>query len=614
MLENGRLDAELAETALLDGSLAAALSADATAAPAALEVMVTAGGIEAGPFAVAFGPFSSAALPVSARLDLSGAGDDRAALVDSLNGTLSASLAGGAFALPDPAIDASAVDFALELAGLDGPLTGGGSLTLNGEAVAWSLEMAAPRALLAGDTSAMALSLDSGPLTAAFDGRAGTAPAAQGSLELAVPSIPALLAWLPGPPAGEMPVEQLDLAAQVDLTPTRVGLSQLSGTVDGAGAAGELAVDTGAGVPSLYARLQLGRLELDRYLAGGDGAAAPAGGDAGADGGGTGADGGGWSDEPIDVSALRRAAIDAVVSADAIVARGTEVGPTEITVRLGDGVLRVTAPAAPVFGGTAAVDLTLDGSSQVPSLALQASADGVQARPLLANFAGTDRLSGSTDAAVDVTASGISERALVESLDGGADLLFRDGALSGINIAAILRNPLRYLRQGPPSEAPSTDFAEFGGSFAIADGIATTDNLRMLAPLFRVEGGGTISLAPQTLDLRLMPTVVPTLEGQGGEFQQAGLQVPILIQGPVSQPTIRPDFSELAVDIIGDREQAGQAIERLRQGASPQEILGDFLGRGDQQQDGDGGDGGQGEAGTTPEDRVEDAIRGLFSR
>jgi hypothetical protein len=87
--------------------------------------------------------------------------------------------------------------------------------------------------------------------------------------------------------------------------------------------------------------------------------------------------------------------------------------------------------------------------------------------------------------------------------------------------------------------------------------------------------------------------------------------VPILIQGPVSQPTIQPDFSELAVDIIGDREQAGQAIERLRQGASPQEILGDFLGSGGQQQDGDGG---QGEEPTSPGEAAEDAIRGLFSR
>ena len=595
-LEGGQLEAHLTETAMLGGTVAGRISADADAAPATIEARATIDGIDAGPLLMTFGPFSAATLPISAQLDLAAAGDTQAALVSNLSGSLSVGIENGGLSLPNPAVEASAIALTAELPGFDGPVAASGTVTLNGAPVSWSLDVAAPRAFVSGAGSALAVSLVSEPVTLGFDGQASAAPSASGRVDLNVPSVGSFLAWLPGAPAGlDPPVEAVALSTSVELTPTRVALSELQGTVDETTTAGELAVDTGGPVPSLYAHLGLGRVDLDRF-------AAPASGEGG---GGTAGDAtaGGWSTEPIDLSGLRAANVDAVVSADAIVAQGTEVGPTEVTLSLADGELNLTIPGAPVFAGVVAVDLRLDGSGAVPAMALQASAQGVQAQPLLARFAGTDRLSGTTAMTVDVTASGASQRDLVQALDGSADVMFSDGALAGINIAAILRNPIGYLQGGAETDAPSTDFAEFGGSFTIADGIASTDDLRMLAPLFRVEGGGTVSLPPQTLDLRLTPTLVPTLEGQGGRFEQAGLQVPILIQGSFAAPSIRPDFGDLAVDIIGDPAQAADAIEQLGQGASPQDILGGFLGGGTSGDGASGADGGQ----PSPED----ALRGL---
>ena len=222
---------------------------------------------------------------------------------------------------------------------------------------------------------------------------------------------------------------------------------------------------------------------------------------------------------------------------------------------------------------------------------------------------------------MDVTSAGGSQKALVSALNGTTHILFRDGALRGINIAAILRDPVAAATGRLQDAARETDFAEFGGNFRLERGVARTNDLRMLAPIFRVDGEGTVSLPDRRLDLRLNPTATASLKGQGGSFEQSGVTIPVLVTGPFNAPSIQPDFSGVAMSAIKDPAKAAEAVRRLKEGGSPADVLGGFLGGGGSGSSGDqGAPSGRsgGPAGNVPlpipGGQLPPGLKGLFGR
>ena len=146
--------------------------------------------------------------------------------------------------------------------------------------------------------------------------------------------------------------------------------------------------------------------------------------------------------------------------------------------------------------------------------------------------------------AIDLTASGASQRAMVSALAGTASFEFSDGAIRGINVAKLVRNLGSATLSGWQSgEAEKTDFASLGASFKIAQGKAQTSDLHLSGPLVRMAGAGTVDLPAQTINFRVEPQVVASIEGQGGKKDLEGLGVPVAINGPWAQPSIYPDIA-----------------------------------------------------------------------
>ena len=98
-----------------------------------------------------------------------------------------------------------AIDMQLGLADIKSPLEAKGSLDYKGETIELDLGLAAPYDVIQGGSSALALGVKSEPLKIAFDGQLGNqgAPSAAGSIDLSVPSVKGLAAWLAEPLALE---------------------------------------------------------------------------------------------------------------------------------------------------------------------------------------------------------------------------------------------------------------------------------------------------------------------------------------------------------------------------------------------------------------------------
>jgi AsmA protein len=159
---------------------------------------------------------------------------------------------------------------------------------------------------------------------------------------------------------------------------------------------------------------------------------------------------------------------------------------------------------------------------------------------------------------IDLHAQGQNQRTIMSSLDGSVDLSFRDGEIRSVNIAQMIRNVTASILSGwQEQQSEKTDFTQLSASFLISRGQAKTDNLALVGPLVRVTGNGTADIGAKTLQFRLDPKLVMSLEGQGSTANPVGLGVPVVVQGPWGAPKIYPE-------VAGMLDNPDEAFAKLR--------------------------------------------------
>lgn len=252
---------------------------------------------------------------------------------------------------------------------------------------------------------------------------------------------------------------------------------------------------------------------------------------------------------------------------------GAENGVTlsEINTKLfkgtANGRIAVTTPGGKI---AAAVNLTLK---------------GLDGHALLVAVGATDKIAGTLNATANLTATGADAKAIQSSLNGTASFQFANGALRGYNLAGMFRavgdikNPLEVVQQVKKAveslnkfdPSQKTDFSELSASFRATNGVFVTNDLRMSAPLIRVEGRGNISLPASALDMQLIVKAVGSLEGQGGQFTKLGIPIPLRVHGPfanvsygLDEKALGDEIRKKAPDLIKDQilQKPGDLIKK----------------------------------------------------
>lgn len=578
-LQDRLLQVNLDETEIFDGTVALTATADGVAETPSFSGSLRLDGVDIGQVVsrVSIPSVTDLGGAITGEVVVEASGATPEALLADIRARSTLSLTNGA-ATVSPAtgndLVLSRATVSVSLPTIDGPLDVGGNADLNGQTVSVEAAIGNPRGLLAGQSVAVRTAVTSEPVSQSFDGTvANLGQSLSGALTLDVPSLTALATWLGIALPEGLPVDSIDLSGTADVSPSAVSVADLDLTAGDITATGSAGVDLSGAVPNITANLAMGALDIDRLTGGATADGGEAGGASGDGGGGA---GGGWSSEPIvDYGALLLANADIDVSLEAVTVQGITTGPTALAADLQGGVLNASLSETAVFEGTVAGTLSANAGSETLGLGLTIA--GMNARPLLTQFAGTDRLSGTVNANADLTMAGRSQQQLVSALNGSGSVLFTDGAIQGINIAAVLRNPLQAIANPDMLASQSTDFAELGGTFTASNGTVTNPDLYMLAPLFRLNGAGDIMLPPRTLDYRVEPTLTATLEGQGGAVTQSGLTVPIRITGSFDNPSYSIDMRpEDALGFLGSPEQAVERVRGALEGGA-EGVIGDLL-------------------------------------
>jgi AsmA protein len=250
------------------------------------------------------------------------------------------------------------------------------------------------------------------------------------------------------------------------------------------------------------------------------------------------------ADSPVDLAFLKPLNAAASVKIGSLKVAGMQASAFAAELRAGRGHFALAPVTATLYGGSMNAALRLDfssGPAATPRIGFGTKLAGIKLGALLKDAIKKAPIDGTGDVDINVTTQGASVAQLRRALAGQATLRLADGAVSGFNLAQIVRDAKAKIglaqsgaKTGTAQAADKTDFSELSASLHIAAGVAHNDDLVAKTPLFRLGGAGDIDLGREQIDYLLKCTVVPSLQGQGGPEIAAlkGLTVPVRLNGP----------------------------------------------------------------------------------
>lgn len=262
-----------------------------------------------------------------------------------------------------------------------------------------------------------------------------------------------------------------------------------------------------------------------------------------------------------DYSALRKLVLDAQIKVTELKAKNLRMQNIVVKATASNGIIHLAPMNIDLYKGRVAMESTLNVQQNTPRSTANLSISSLQAGPLLKDLLNKDLIDGALTSAINLQFSGDSPELIRKTLSGKGELKFNDGAIVGIDLANMVRNVQSSFGLAEASaEKPRTDFSELIVPFTISEGIAKLENARLNSPLLRVASNGTADLVQETLDLRVDPTFVATLKGQGDTKQRSGLMVPVLISGTFDKPKFKPDIKGLLNQPLPDKEELKKMV------------------------------------------------------
>jgi uncharacterized protein involved in outer membrane biogenesis len=160
-----------------------------------------------------------------------------------------------------------------------------------------------------------------------------------------------------------------------------------------------------------------------------------------------------------------------------------------------DGVAHLKDVSAKLYGGTLSGEVTAGLIETGPPFALSAKVAGVDFNGLCTDFSKDLKglLYGTLQTTLDVKGRGLDTDGLRKNLTGGATLALRNGKLTSFGFLKQMAEVLEAAG-GRGIGKDETPFDALTGTFAIRDGRAATQDLRLDSPDLVLNGKGSIGL------------------------------------------------------------------------------------------------------------------------
>jgi uncharacterized protein involved in outer membrane biogenesis len=256
-------------------------------------------------------------------------------------------------------------------------------------------------------------------------------------------------------------------------------------------------------------------------------------------------------------------AVEGIFSLQRLAYKDLKIGPATFDVKADAGVLKLVLREPELYGGRGQGGLTIDTNGPTPVIAARLKLADVSILPLLKDTASVDWLDGRGSVALDLGAHGLSERQIVETLQGQVQVNVAEGSVTGIDIDRSLRALQRgRLGNVAPRREDRTPFRSLAGTFEIANGIARTQDLKLDSERVEVSGEGRIELGPRRIAYTLHTRITGGPTDEGAAIKIDTIELPIAISGPLE----RPKFA------ISGQEGLSEAVNQIGKNLRSREV------------------------------------------
>ncbi|EJM07415.1 MULTISPECIES: AsmA family protein [unclassified Pseudomonas] len=246
------------------------------------------------------------------------------------------------------------------------------------------------------------------------------------------------------------------------------------------------------------------------------------------------------------------------------------------------GLLTLTNLSGELYNGGFAANGTLDVRPSAPVLNLQTRLNRVPVEKILESQGKNPPVKGLVTLTSNVTGSGNSQQALIDTLNGNASFVINNGVLLNANLEQQLCKGIATLNRKTLSGEPrgkDTPFQELKGNLTFRNGIASNPDLKVRIPGMTVNGDGDIDLRVLGMDYRVGIIVegdtsaMPDPACQVGE-KFVGVEWPLRCRGPLElgAKACRVDndrLGQVATKLAGDK-LSEKIDEKLGDKVSPE--------------------------------------------
>lgn len=246
---------------------------------------------------------------------------------------------------------------------------------------------------------------------------------------------------------------------------------------------------------------------------------------------------------PVDM--LHKLDLQGTATVKTLIASKLVFENASLTVKAKGGRLAIAPLVADLYQGRAAINASLDVTADTPKYTAKADLSGVRSEGILETLFGDRYISGAANFTAKVQTSGNTVSGLTRRLGGQFMAKFTEGTIKGSRLSRKIheaQNVLRKFAGKPPLTediTKDTKFSLMQLSGTIQAGVIHSDDLQILAPIFRAKGHGKVDLPAQTLDYTL-------LLASAGASEKAQNYLPIVISGPFSDPSIKVKADRMA--------------------------------------------------------------------
>jgi uncharacterized protein involved in outer membrane biogenesis len=332
-------------------------------------------------------------------------------------------------------------------------------------------------------------------------------------------------------------------------TSKEIGFDDVTGTWQNSQLNGTGTLSFGDEVPNFTAKLRLDRLDLGALDTNHSTPPASA------------QDNAPLSDATMDLKSMRL--VDGALDLKVGELRASGINVTNVGVKstLDHGILRMTLDPVSFYQGKVAANLLVDASEEMPTEKVKFTLTGVKAAPFLTDLVGVKQFDGTLQFSTDLASTGNSMKAVVGNLAGSADLSVKDGLVTGHKVPDLFHEVAPYLPSAWRSLSDRIVINSITAKFAVAQGIASSNDLHIVSPVADITGKGNINLVEQTLDLRFDPKVSSGSSETKRAANPIDLGAAVLVRGPWSDPQVTADLS----GIMRDPQKALENLQDLGQ-------------------------------------------------